>query len=262
LKQKRIVVVDNIKEVYQEIFESYDKPSLEEHIKKFIELDVYLPYNATFFCITNTQNLRFEYVSKNIEACLGIDKSVLEIKGMRHLWGLMHPDYIDKWLQALDGLMKFTLKEIPDTDRSRMSYTWNYRLLNSRGEYVNVIQNTTPLEFDADNKPIIGLAHYTILDAKIPMEVCASAKRLNAQNEYETLYFNTYSQKLLTDGISNRERDIVRLLVLDRSSKEIADQLNTSSNTVDTHRRNILKKLNISSTGELVGMLKMNQHLL
>jgi DNA-binding CsgD family transcriptional regulator len=51
-------------------------------------------------------------------------------------------------------------------------------------------------------------------------------------------------------------------LVLDRSSKEIAQKLNISSNTVDTHRRNILKKLNISSTGELVGMLKMNKHLL
>lgn len=256
------MVIENIREVYQDIFQSYDKPSLEEHIKKFIELDVYLPYNATFFCITNTQNLSFEYVSKNIGACLGIDKSVLETKGMRYLWSLMHPDDVDKWLQALEGLMKFTLSEITEEDRRLMSYTWNYRLRKNDGGYVNVIQNTTPLEFDSDNKPIIGLAHYTVLDSRVSMDICASAKKLNKQNEYETLYFNTYSQKLLTEGISNRERDIIRLLVLDRSSKEIAQKLNISSNTVDTHRRNILKKLNISSTGELVGMLKMNKHLL
>jgi DNA-binding CsgD family transcriptional regulator len=174
----------------------------------------------------------------------------------------MHPDDVDKWLQALDGLMKFTLSEITEEDRRLMSYTWNYRLRKNDGGYVNVIQNTTPLEFDSDNKPIIGLAHYTVLDSRVSMDICASAKKLNKQNEYETLYFNTYSQKLLTEGISNRERDIIRLLVLDRSSKEIAQKLNISSNTVDTHRRNILKKLNISSTGELVGMLKMNKHLL
>ena len=256
------MIIENIKEVYEDIFASYDKPSLEEHIKKFIELDVYLPYNATFFCITNTQDLSFEFVSKNIEACIGINKHVLEEKGMRYLWSLMHPDDIDKWLQALDGLMKFTLAEIPEEDRSLMSYTWNYRLKNHEGKYVNVIQNTTPLEFDETNKPIIGLAHYTVLDSEISLEVCASAKRLNANNEYETVYFNTYSQKLLSEGISNRERDIIRLLVLNKTSKEIADSLSISPNTVDTHRRNILKKLNISSTGELIGMLKMNQNLI
>ena len=256
------MIIENIKEVYEDIFASYDKPSLEEHIKKFIELDVYLPYNATFFCITNTQDLSFEFVSKNIEACIGINKHVLEEKGMRYLWSLMHPDDIDKWLQALDGLMKFTLAEIPEEDRSLMSYTWNYRIKNHEGKYVNVIQNTTPLEFDETNKPIIGLAHYTVLDSEISLEVCASAKRLNANNEYETVYFNTYSQKLLSEGISNRERDIIRLLVLNKTSKEIADSLSISPNTVDTHRRNILKKLNISSTGELIGMLKMNQNLI
>ena len=256
------MIIENIKEVYEDIFASYDKPSLEDHIKKFIELDVYLPYNATFFCITNTQDLSFEFVSKNIEACIGINKHVLEEKGMRYLWSLMHPDDIDKWLQALDGLMKFTLAEIPEEDRSLMSYTWNYRLKNHEGKYVNVIQNTTPLEFDETNKPIIGLAHYTVLDSEISLEVCASAKRLNANNEYETVYFNTYSQKLLSEGISNRERDIIRLLVLNKTSKEIADSLSISPNTVDTHRRNILKKLNVSSTGELIGMLKMNQNLI
>ena len=88
------------------------------------------------------------------------------------------------------------------------------------------------------------------------MDICASAKFLNKNNEYETKYFNNFSRKLLKDGITNRERDIVRLLVLNNSSKEIAKKLFISSNTVDTHRRNILKKLNLSSTGELIGLLK------
>lgn len=256
------MILKDIKNTYQVIFDSYDKPSLKEHIEKIIELDKYLPYNSTFFCITNTQDLSFEYVSKNIEACLGINKHDLESKGMRHFWSLMHPEDIDKWLKALDGLMKFTMEDLDEEERGRMSYTWNYRLKDQHGNYVNVIQNTTPLQFDLENKPIIGMAHYTILEGSIPMEVCASAKKLNDKNEYETVYFNTYSQKLLADGLSNRERDIIRLLVLNKSSKEIAEKLNISPNTVDTHRRNILRKLNISSTGELIGMLKMNQNLL
>ncbi len=252
----------SIKEAYKEIFKSHDNPSLEKHIEKIIELDSYLPYSSTFFCITNTQELSFEYVSKNMTACLGLDKKEFQSKGMRYLWSRMHPEDLDVWLKALNELMDFTLKEITVEDRDKMSYTWNYRLKNGNEEYVNIIQNTTPLEFDSDDKPIIGLAHYTVLSPNIEMQICASAKLLNTNNEYETVYFNNFSQKLLSSGISNRERDVIRLLVLNYSSKEIAEKLGIAVNTVDTHRRNILKKLSISSTGELIGMLKINKNLI
>lgn len=255
------MVVKDIKSVYKDIFKSYDKPSLEEHINKIIELDAYLPYSSTFFCITNTQNLTFEYISKNMFSCLGLDMGIMKTQGMRYFWSRMHSDDVEHWLQALNELMNFTLNNLQVEDRHHMSYTWNYRIKNSKGVYVNVIQNTTPLEFDVNDKPIIGLAHYTVLDSKIHMQVSATAKLLNANKEYETKYFNNFSQKLLSNGISNRERDIVRLLVLNYSSKDIAEKLNISSNTVDTHRRNILKKLNISSTGELIGMIKTNNSL-
>lgn len=250
-----------IQKTYSEIFESYGNPIIEDHIRKIIELDTFLPYSSTFFCITNTQNLSFEYISKNMTPCLGIKDSIMKEKGMRYFWSRVHPDDLEHWLIALAELMKFTINEITVEDRNRMNYTWNYRFKNAKDEYVNIIQNTSPLEFDKDNKPIIGLAHYTVLDPKIKLQVCASAKMLNEKNEYETKYFNNFSQKLLTNGITNRERDIVRLLVLNYSSKTIGEKLKISSNTVDTHRRNILAKLKISSTGELVGMLKTNNIL-
>ncbi|MBU3823073.1 LuxR C-terminal-related transcriptional regulator [Flavobacteriaceae bacterium XHP0103] len=252
------MIINDIKKKYKDIFKSYYNSSLEKHIKKIIELDAFLPYSSTFFCITNTQAFSFEYISKNMSACLGLDQHEMKSKGMNYFWGRMHPDDLEPWIQALGELMKFTLSNIPLEERPKMSYTWNYRIKNAKGVYVNVIQNTSPLEFDSEGKPIIGLAHYTVLDAKIKLQVSATAKLLNDNNEYETKYFNNFSQKLLSDSISNRERDIVRLLILNYSSKDIAEKLNISPNTVDTHRRNILKKLNISSTGELIGMAKTN----
>lgn len=253
---------NQIKEFYKTIFESYDKPSLETHIKKIIELDKYLPYSSTFFCITNTQDLKFEYISKNFNSCLGLDSSTLKTGGMRYFWSRIHPDEVETWLRALNDLMEVTLNEIPDNKREKANYTWNFRLKNADDKYVNIIQNTTPLVFDSEMKPIIGLAHYTVLDSALKLPITATAKLLNSENEYETIYFKNFSQNLLEDSISKRERDIVRLLVLDNTSKEISKKLNISSHTVDTHRRNILKKLKINSTGELIGMLKMDKSLL
>ena len=114
-----------IKELYSTIFDSYAKPSLETHIKKIIELDQFLPYSSTFFCVTNTQDLTFEYVSKNFTSCLGLDDNDLKIKGMRYFWSRIHPDDVEIWLSAMHHLMDFTLTEIPIKQRNKGKQTLN-----------------------------------------------------------------------------------------------------------------------------------------
>lgn len=55
-----------------------------------------------------------------------------------------------------------------------------------------------------------------------------------------------------TEAFSKREVEIIKLLGEGFTSKEIADQLCISSHTVDTHRRNMLKKAGVKDTGRLV----------
>ena len=52
--------------------------------------------------------------------------------------------------------------------------------------------------------------------------------------------------------MASRELEVIRLCCEGRTSKEIAGRLNVSVRTIDTHKSNIFKKLNISSTVELV----------
>ncbi|MDP5092074.1 MAG: LuxR C-terminal-related transcriptional regulator [Polaribacter sp.] len=252
----------NINTVYKEIFSSYPNIEVKDHIKKLIELDSYYPYNTTFFCITNTVNQNFEYVSKNFTACTGLSRDEMVQGGMNFFWSLFHPEDINLWLECLKDLMVFTMNNLNDEQRKRMSYTWNYRIKNAKGKYISIIQNTTPLQFDNQNKPIIGLAHYTVLNEDLKMDICASAKYLNQNNEYETLYYKNISSQNLLDVISNRERDIIRLLLLQKTSIEISESLHISKHTVDTHRRNILKKLQMSSTFELENYFKNNRNLI
>lgn len=54
------------------------------------------------------------------------------------------------------------------------------------------------------------------------------------------------------DLLSTREREILQLIAEGRSSKEIASHLGLSVYTVDTHRANVLQKLNVHSTAELI----------
>jgi len=56
------------------------------------------------------------------------------------------------------------------------------------------------------------------------------------------------SYELLTP----REREILQMLGEGKSNKEVATQLNLSLHTVETHRGNVLEKLNLHSTAEMI----------
>jgi DNA-binding NarL/FixJ family response regulator len=53
-------------------------------------------------------------------------------------------------------------------------------------------------------------------------------------------------------GLTNRELEILQLIVNGKSNKEIASDLSLSVNTVSVHRANIMEALGIHNTAELV----------
>lgn len=80
-----------------------------------------------------------------------------------------------------------------------------------------------------------------------------------------TYYSNTVLEEMLRKSLKNqkktektvnltpREQEILRLIMEEYSSEEIAEKLFISKRTVDTHRKNILQKTHAST---LVGLIK------
>lgn len=68
-------------------------------------------------------------------------------------------------------------------------------------------------------------------------------------NEYET----NFKQNLATTTeLSNREKEILILIAKQYTAAEIAEKTFISLNTVNTHKRNLLSKLNVKNTAGLV----------
>ena len=66
-------------------------------------------------------------------------------------------------------------------------------------------------------------------------------RRLQAKGLNDTYH-------LLTD----REKEVLQLLAEGRSNKEVASELDLSLSTVETHRANLMQKLNLHNTAEVV----------
>ena len=76
--------------------------------------------------------------------------------------------------------------------------------------------------------------------------------------------FNTNGQvkeipELVSDRLTSREREIVQLLAEGKSSKEVASCLGISVKTAETHRANVMRKLELHSVSELVRYAVRNQ---
>lgn len=68
----------------------------------------------------------------------------------------------------------------------------------------------------------------------------------------ETLLDTFLKSKYKDDILTNRERGIVQLVAEGHSNKAMANLLNISIKTVETHRATVMRKLNLTSTAALV----------
>lgn len=60
-------------------------------------------------------------------------------------------------------------------------------------------------------------------------------------------------------SLTKREKEILLLLCDDLSTKELADRLFTSVHTIETHRRNLLRKVGVHSVNGLVSFAERNR---
>jgi DNA-binding NarL/FixJ family response regulator len=68
-------------------------------------------------------------------------------------------------------------------------------------------------------------------------------------------YMRQLRQRGLTDSyhlLTDREKEVLQLLAEGRSNKEVATLLNLGVSTVETHRANLMQKLNLHNTAEIV----------
>src|SRR6266511_2531275 len=84
-------------------------------------------------------------------------------------------------------------------------------------------------------------------------EVAAGGRYVHPALGARLVLADTEAQRRASeDPLSDREREVLRLLALGHTNQEIAKQLYISTRTAETHRAHIMQKLRLSSRAELV----------
>ncbi len=119
---------------------------------------------------------------------------------------------------------------------------------NGEGEYIDFLLQTYSF-YDGTHKTVFTLIVATDLS---PFQLGSESHHYYAGDDPGMFRYPDAS--LLKEGhpFSYRELEILKLIATGMGSEQIADALFISVNTVDTHRRNILKKAKGTTTHEIV----------
>lgn len=153
-----------------------------------------------------------------------------------------HPDVLLMDYQSDDPILKSLLNQVVD----------------SKATNVLIITNEDKKEHI---KPLLDMGIKGIVTKK-----CSQSEILNAiesVSKNNRFYCNRILDLLIESedskdvdceptDLSPREYEVLQLITKGHKTVEIADELNVSVHTINSHRKNILKKLNLKSPTELI----------
>ncbi|MBC3759100.1 helix-turn-helix transcriptional regulator [Hyunsoonleella sp. SJ7] len=250
------VSFDNIKVLLQSILDAGGRPCSESQLEKTLNGLEGLNGASTFYGLLTPKELDFKFLNPEMVGLLGLEKGETGYFNFDQILSHVHPEDLEHWHIALKEMQTYHLANTKMISAPSISYTWNLRIEDATQKYINLFQNITPLMLQEGPSAAVVLIQFTVLPVMEDYRVTASMSYSTDQNHLKTVGFNHFKQKLWWEQLSDREQEILTLVQQQATSKTIGQQLGISPNTVNTHRRNILKKLNVSSTGELIGILK------
>ena len=210
------------------------KAQLKEYIEEIEKVSVHMPNTL---CIHDLVNGTVVWMSDRGLKALGVQAEDIvdrHIKEYHHLYFNPHDaeDYVPKILGLLER----------NNDDEVITYFEQVRL-SGNTDYTWHMSSVKILLKDAQNHPIYAICSSIPIDAMHHMT--AKASRLLEENNFLRANYQTFS------SLSAREREILKFMALGKSSADTAEALFISIGTVDTHRKNIKKKLKTQSYYQL-----------
>ena len=246
----------------QDIFQSgfVKGDILKKHIEQQITIDQFLPDSASFFFVVEPVSHRYHFMGKQQESVSGYTNEEVLNRGMEFFFGCLHPDEVGILLDKIYPEIAGTLGKISEKTDIRRTFTqFNYRFKNRAGNYLNLLEHLYVLEADLEGKPALFLGNIITLENSKILPLRLTMKIMNSNGLMETILCNTYSsERSIAADITARELDIMRNVVLGKTSKQIGEELYISTHTVDTHRRSLMKKLHCNSVVELTRLAFQN----
>ena len=247
----------------QEYYQRLQKFRIPETEGSSAVIDSLLPFlerldkvDSSSVALFDMTGLQYKYLPDQLKLLPQLDSEEAKETGMSFFFKLINdedlPFVFETCIESYDYIWSQ-----PASNRKDFKTCFDFRISSDEIPPLRIIQQITVLELDSEGRPWLILIVNDISplhDQDVPgrryMERLSDGRRvLFPDDEAE-----------VKSPISARELEVLGLIAQGYGSREVADYLSISVNTVNNHRQNILRRLNAASTAEAIqtaGRLKL-----
>jgi DNA-binding CsgD family transcriptional regulator len=227
----------------------------EKWLKKMEFLNSISAYDNAVILLHDTSVNRFIFMSDNAGVLGGYDpKYFLAEPGMDFSFGNIHPEQRSAALLIQLKIISYCIEHPTSSINNVVSYmTFLYKKKN--GDYIQFLQKCMAVETDEAGHPLLYLRYGYDISHLVKPSV---GLIINTPDETLIWTYDAHNKRLIQINLlSAQEKKILGFLAEGKHSKQIAEELLISPHTIDTHRRNLLKKTHCIDTTALITFSKM-----
>jgi DNA-binding CsgD family transcriptional regulator len=226
-------------------------PYYKDNIRPNLQMPQIPQLGPAFYFLYDFHAQHHEYVSDEVEKVLGYPPVVLKTGGIKFVKENMAYQDSDAFTRMVLRATQHLRYEIPREERAKYSVSFDYRFKHADGKVLHLLQQSLELAYDREGNLVFSLEKVTDISHR-PSETGPMLSIYGPDPKHSLVYYPAREQTKGHKLFTRSEMRVLQLLDKAHSTQEIAHMLNLSSNTIATHRKNMLKKARVSDTPKLL----------
>jgi DNA-binding CsgD family transcriptional regulator len=256
--RKAASIYDRVVQLSDYIFRDEALVNKEEYLQELAFLLEGVKGTDTILTIFNHKTYMPE-LEVGEEEFWGVLPNETRDQRMKNILSILHKDYTTFPYESVDWLASIFPK-IPFEERVNMKiHHCCMRFVRTNGTQIRMFSQGIPVQVDENRNFRYTLNYVQNIQHLVKKDFAFFWIRLSygQQGELVQTYHSDNKKSSKRDLLSDREKEILRLIAEDLDTKEIAQQLFISVNTIGNHRSKMLERLGVRDTTALVQLAKM-----
>lgn len=212
-----------------------------------------IPY--TFYFIHDFVKFRYIMFSTSVKKILGVDCEVLLQGGFGKALEYFHEEDRNN-IRLIHAELFGYFYEQPIEERCKLRFDFNFRLVNTRGEVHQILQQSIFTSL-LDGKPLYDFSTCTdISRQKRNNRMELTIYRLDKEEIFVPVFYYVVPSTI-EFGLSKAEFNVLRYVSQGLASKQIADLCCRSEHTINNHKKKILSKTKSKSLAEAIAKVDL-----
>lgn len=223
------------------------------YLSEIASMRAFAHYSSVLIFLIDYQTMTYPFMDSNVIQVLGHSQEAFREGGLEFSFhNNQHFKLLNKEIfrDRAEFLSKHKNENLSDL---RFSMGFGYK--DRKGKIRHILQKHTITQVTDEPLPkgILGFCWDITGQSKEP-DIFHQIERFDAESqEWRTVLNRVFFPGVDPDQLlSKREIEIMKWLVSGMSSKQIADRMFLSYHTINTHRKNMLRRTNSKNTAELI----------